>query len=367
MSRKVAPATAHVRTTITETIDRIHPPSEDVRRTIGALLDEKTKPRGSLGRLEELASRIAAIRGALPPRHPRAALVVAAADHGVAAEGVSAYPQSVTAEMLANFDGGGAAACVLARDVGARLVVVDAGVIDPPVTHDIRCDVVDGVRGTSDMTIGPAMDPSTLAGLIARGIELADELAGDGIEIVALGDMGIANTTAAGAICAALLPASPVVVCGPGTGVDDDGVRRKIDVVRRSLAANGLDNLRSMREPLETLASVGGLEIAYLVGVILGGAACRIPVVLDGFVTGAAALAAARLAPPAVGSMIAATRSPEPGHNLVLDDLGLDPLLDLGLRLGEGSGAALALSLVNASTALLSDMATFDAAGVSRA
>jgi nicotinate-nucleotide--dimethylbenzimidazole phosphoribosyltransferase len=364
VSGKVAGDTAHVRTTITETIARIRPPSDDVRRTVESLLDEKTKPRGSLGRLEELVSRIAAIRGALPSRHARAALVVAAADHGVAAEGVSAYPQSVTA---ANFDEGGAAACVLARDVGARLVVVDVGVIDPPLTGDIRCDVVDGVRGTSDMTIGPAMDPSTLAGLIARGIKLADELAGEGMEIVALGDMGIANTTAAGAICAALLPADPAGVCGPGTGVDDDGVRRKVDVVRRSLAANVLDDVRSKREPLETLASVGGLEIAYLVGVILGAAACRIPVVLDGFVTGAAALAAARLAPPAVDSMIAATRSPEPGHNLVLDDLGLDPLLDLGLRLGEGSGAALALLLVNASTALLSDMATFDAAGVSRA
>jgi nicotinate-nucleotide--dimethylbenzimidazole phosphoribosyltransferase len=364
---KVAGDTAHVRTTITETIARIRPACDDVRRTVEALLDEKTKPRGSLGRLEELVSRIAAIRGAVPPRHPRAALVVAAADHGVAAEGVSAYPQSVTAEMLANFDAGGAAACVLARDVGTRLVVVDVGVIDPPVTHDIRCDVVDGVRGTSDMTIGPAMDPSTLAGLLARGIELADELAADGIEIVAVGDMGIANTTAAGAICAALLPADPAGVCGPGTGVDDDGVRRKVDVVRRTLAVNGLDDVRSKRDPLETLASVGGLEIAYLVGVLLGAAACRMPVVLDGFVTGAAALAVARLAPPAVDSMIAATRSPEPGHNLVLDDLGLDPLLDLGLRLGEGSGAALAMSLVNASTALLSDMATFDAAGVSRA
>jgi nicotinate-nucleotide--dimethylbenzimidazole phosphoribosyltransferase len=366
--RERAPGdTAHVRTTITETIARIRPPNDHVRRTVEALLDEKTKPRGSLGRLEELVFRIAAIRGAVPSRHPRAALVVAAADHGVAAEGVSAYPQSVTAEMLANFDAGGAAACVLARDVGARLVVVDVGVIDPPVTHDIRCDVVDGVRGTNDMTIGSAMDPSTLAGLMARGIELADELDRDGTEIVALGDMGIANTTAAGAICAALLPADPAVVCGPGTGVDDDGIRRKVDVVRRSLAVNGLGDVRSKRDPLETLASVGGLEIAYLVGVILGAAACRMPVVLDGFVTGATALAAARLAPPAVDSMIAATRSPEPGHNLVLDDLGLDPLLDLGLRLGEGSGAALALPLVNASTALLSDMATFEAAGVSRA
>lgn len=367
MTGTVAGDTEHVRAIIDQAIARIRPPSDDVRRTVEALFDDKTKPRGSLGRLEELVSRIAAIRRAVPRRRPHAALVVAAADHGVAAEDVSAYPQGVTAEMIANFDAGGAAACVLARNVGARLVVVDVGVIDPPVTGDIRCDVVDEVRGTSDMAVGPAMAPSTMARLVARGVDLADELASEEIEIVAVGDMGIANTTAASAICAALLPADPAGVCGPGTGVDDDGVRRKVDVVRRSLAANGLDDSRTTHEPLRTVASVGGLEIAYLVGVILGAAACNTPVVLDGFVTGAAALAATRLAPPAVDSMIAATRSPEPGHTLVLDDLGLDPLLDLRLRLGEGSGAALALSLVNASVALLTDMATFDGAGVSRA
>ena len=352
---------------VADTIARIAAPRDDVRRRVEALLDQKTKPRGSLGRLEELACRIGAIRNEVPTRRLHAAVVVAAGDHGVAAHGVSAYPQNVTAQMLSNFDAGGAAACVLARQVAARLVVVDVGVIDPADTRGIRHDVVDGVCITDDMTTGPAMAQPTVAALLARGIALADELSDQGIEILAVGDMGIGNTTAASAISAALLPADPEHVCGPGTGLDDDGVRHKVDVVRRSLAANGLDALGAARDPTTVLAAVGGLEINYLVGVILGSAVRRTPVLLDGFVTGAAALAAARLAPPAVHSMIAGTRSPEPGHALVLDELGLEPLLDLRLRLGEGSGAALALSLVNASIALLSDMATFDSAGVSRA
>jgi nicotinate-nucleotide--dimethylbenzimidazole phosphoribosyltransferase len=352
---------------VAETIARIRPPSRDVRRTVAALLDSKTKPKGSLGRLEDLACRIAAVRGEVPRGRPRAAVVVVAADHGVAVERVSAYPAEVTAQMLVNFDAGGAAIGVLTREVGARLVVVDAGVVDPPVTVGVRCDVVDGVRGTENIARGPAMRRSTLAGLLARGIDLADELANDAIEIVAVGDMGIANTTAASAVCAALLPTDPIAVSGPGTGLDGGGVRHKVEVVRRSLVANGLADRSPTRAPLSVLAAVGGLEIAYLVGVILGAAARRVPVILDGFVTGASALAAARLAPVVVDSMIAGTRSPEPGHALVLEALGLDPLLDLGLRLGEGSGAALALSLVNASVALLLEMATFESAGVSRA
>ena len=177
--------------------------------------------------------------------------------------------------------------------------------------------------------------------------------------------MGIGNTTAASALCAALLPADPSLVCGPGTGLDGDGVARKADVVRRALAANGLEG--GSIAPIPALASVGGLEIAFLAGVILGAASRRVPVLLDGFVTGAAALVAATIAPAAAGAMVAATRSPEPGHSLVLDRLGLEPLLDLGLRLGEGSGAALALPLVRSAVAILTDMATFEAAGVSRA
>lgn len=336
-------------------------------RDVGAqtvrLLDAKTKPPGSLGRLEELACRLAAIRGRMPegPLHP--AIVVAAADHGVAVRGVSAYPIEVTAQMLANFAGGGAAICVLAREAGARLVVVDAGVIGGAAVDGVRTEVVDGVRCTDDLTMGPAMSRSTATGMIERGIALAEGLAAEGVQILGLGEMGIANTTSASALTAALLPAEPSLVCGPGTGIDDAGLARKVDAVRRGLAANGLP--RPDADPADVLSAVGGLEIAFLVGVTLGAAARRIPVLLDGFVSSVAALVACGFREAAAASLVAATRSPEPGHALVLERLGLEPLLDLGLRLGEGTGAALALPLVRSSIAILTDMATFDAAGVS--
>jgi nicotinate-nucleotide--dimethylbenzimidazole phosphoribosyltransferase len=337
-------------------------PDLDVAAETARLLDAKTKPPGSLGRLEDLACRIAAIRGAVPEGPLEPGMVVAAADHGVAARGVSAYPQKVTAQMLATFAGGGAAIGVLARQAGARLVVVDAGVVGGATVAGVRSEIVDGVRGTDDLTLGPAMTRSTAVGLIERGIALAGELADDGIGIVGLGEMGIANTTSASALAAALLPAEPSAVCGPGTGVDDEGVSRKVEAVSRGLA---MLEPRTDSDPVGVLAAVGGLEIAFLVGVILGAAARRVPVLLDGFITGSAALVAARLHEPCAGSLIAATRSPEPGHALVLDALGLDPLLDLRLRLGEGTGAALALPLVRGAIAVLTDMATFDAAGVS--
>ena len=336
-------------------------------RDVGAqtvrLLDAKTKPPGSLGRLEELACRLAAIRGRMPegPLHP--AIVVAAADHGVAARGVSAYPFEVTAQMLSNFAGGGAAICVLAREAGARLVVVDAGVIGGAAVAGVRTEVVDGVRCTEDLTVGPAMSRSTAIGMIERGIALAEGLAAEGVQILGLGEMGIANTTSASALTAVLLPAEPSLVCGPGTGIDDAGLARKVDAVRRGLAANGLP--RPDAEPADVLSAVGGLEIAFLVGVTLGAAARRIPVLLDGFVSTVAALVAYGFREAAAASLVAATRSPEPGHALVLERLGLEPLLDLGLRLGEGTGAALALPLVRSSIAILTDMATFDAAGIS--
>jgi nicotinate-nucleotide--dimethylbenzimidazole phosphoribosyltransferase len=336
-------------------------------RDVGAqtmrLLDAKTKPPGSLGRLEELACRLAAIRGRMPERPLHPAIVVAAADHGVAARGVSAYPIEVTAQMLSNFAGGGAAICVLAREAGARLVVVDAGVIGGAAVDGVRTEVVDGVRCTEDLTVGPAMSRSTATGMIERGIALAEELAAEGVQILGLGEMGIANTTSASALTAALLPAEPSLVCGPGTGIDDAGLARKVDAVRRGLAANGLP--RPDAEPADVLSAVGGLEIAFLVGVTLGAAARRIPVLLDGFVSSVAALVAYGFREAAAASLVAATRSPEPGHALVLERLGLEPLLDLGLRLGEGTGAALALPLVRSSIAILTDMATFDAVGVS--
>jgi len=349
------------------TLASIRPADPAAANEAGRILDAKTKPPGSLGRLEDLARRLSAIRGAVPAAPLRPAVVVAAADHGVWIEGVSPYPQAVTSQMLTNFVTGGAAVAVLARQAGARLIVVDAGVRSGPSAADgIRSEVVDGVRGTGNIVAGSAMPRDVAVRLIERGTALVHELADDGVDVVAIGDMGIANTTAASACCAALLPAPVDSVCGPGTGLDDAGVARKACVVRAALAVNGLAG-SDVVDPLRVLAAVGGLEIALLVGVILGAAARRMPVVLDGFVTGAAALVAARLAPSAVDAMIAATRSPEPGHALVLERLGLQPLLDLGLRLGEGSAAALALPIVRASVALLLEMATFDHAEVSRA
>ena len=226
-----------------------------------------------------------------------------------------------------------------------------------------RSEIVDGVRGTDDLTLGPAMSRSTAIGAIERGIALAGELADDGVEIVGLGEMGIGNTTAASALTAALLTADVERVCGRGTGLDDEGIERKIDAVREGLAVNGLPSPDAV--PADVLAAVGGLEIAFLVGVCLGAAARRLAILLDGFITSAAGLIAAGMQPASVGSMIAATRSPEPGHALLLEALGLEPLIDLRLRLGEGTGAALALPLVRSAVAILTDMATFDSAGVS--
>lgn len=307
---------------------------DDARRAY----DSKTKPRGSLGRLEDLGSRLAGIRGFVPERLD-AAIVVAAGDHGVAAEGVSAYPQEVTAQMVANFASGGAAVNVLARSAGARLLIEDRGV----------------GSGTNNIAAGPAMTAAEVERELAAGAKLAGEL---DVDVVGLGEMGIANTTSASALTAALLGVDAALVCGRGTGLDDDGVARKIEVVRRALAVN------DGRDPLTAL---GGFEIAFLAGVVLGCERNHVAVLLDGFITGAAALAAARISPSAVDVLIASHRSPEPGHALILDALGLDPILDLGLRLGEGSGAALALPILHASVAILAEMATFGDAGVTDA
>jgi nicotinate-nucleotide--dimethylbenzimidazole phosphoribosyltransferase len=349
------------------TIGSIRPADDEVAREVARRLDAKTKPPGSLGRLESLACRLGAIRGRVPEEPLAAAVVVAAADHGVWDESVSPYPRAVTAQMLMNFADGGAAVSVLTHVAGARLVVVDAGVVGASPIPGIRSVVVDGLRGTANILKAPAMPEHVAVGLIEAGISLARELADDGIDLIGVGDMGIANTTAASALCAALLPAAPASVCGPGTGLDDAGVAHKIEVVEAALEAHGPAVRREPADPLRALTSVGGLEVAFLVGVILGAAARRVPVLLDGFVTGAGALAAVGLAPAARDALIAATRSPEPGHTLVLQRLELDPLLDLELRLGEGSAAALAIPLVRAAGAIVSRMATFESAGVSRA
>ena len=339
----------------------IRPVDEETRAAARAELDRKTKPRGSLGRVEDLAARFAAIRGTVTPEAVRAAIVVVAADHGVAAEGVSAYPQAVTRQMLANFASGGAAICVLARLAGAELVVVDAGVVEAYPDTRVR-DLRLG-PGTANATLTAAMSREQSLEALDRGAELARELLERGANVVALGDMGIANTTSAAAVASALLGCDAAEMCGPGTGLDAAGVSRKVDVVRRMLDRN---RPRS-DDPLDVLALVGGFEIGVLAGVALGAAAGGAAVVLDGVITGAAALLAARLEPDAAGYFIASHLSPEPGHAAILRGLELEPLLDLALRLGEGSGAALALPLVSAAREILVEMATFERAGVTDA
>lgn len=350
-------------------------PSDAIERTVARVpgsdsaaaaaaqrsLDAKTKPRGSLGRLEELACRLAGIRGEANPGALDPAIVVCAADHGIAAEGVSAFPPQVTEQMLRNFAAGGAAVCVLARQAGARLEVADVGVLQPVSDPAI---VSRRVRpGTANAAHGPAMTEAEMRQAVGTGIELADRLAAEGIGLVAMGEMGIGNTTAASALTAALLRVSPDGVCGRGTGIDDAGLARKRATVWKMLEAN----VASPYDPLGAVAAVGGLEIAALVGLVLGCAANRVPVLVDGFITAAAAMAAVCVEERCGEVLIASHLSPEPGHRLLLDYLHLEPLLDLGLRLGEGSGAALALPLVAAATAILDEMATFESAGVSDA
>jgi nicotinate-nucleotide--dimethylbenzimidazole phosphoribosyltransferase len=343
-----------------ELLARIQPVDPAARVAAERMLDAKTKPRHSLGRLEELAASIVAIRGFVPAAF-EAAIVVAAGDHGVAAEGVSAYPQEVTAQMVLNFAGGGAAINVLARQAGARLIVVDAGVA-VPVEHELVRPLRVG-PGTANLALGPAMPVELAQKALVAGVGLADELAALGVDGIALGEMGIGNTTSASALVGALLGVEPATVCGRGTGLDDEGVARKAATVERALAVNEID----ANDPLAVLAALGGFEIALLVGVALGCAANRVVCVLDGFITSAAALVAARLAPGAFAAMIASHRSTEPGHAIVLDALGLEPVLDLGLRLGEGSGAALALPILRSAVAVLNEMATFADAGVTDA
>ncbi len=336
----------------------IRPVDDSIIAAARRELDSKTKPRGSLGRLEELAARIAGIRGDIAPEPLKAAIVVAAADHGLTAEGVSAYPQDVTRQMLSNFASGGAAVSVLARALETTLVVVDAGVVEPIHHPDVR-DLRIGA-GTGNATAGPAMTRDQATTAIRHGRELSHELSRQGVTLIAVGEMGIGNTTSASALACALLPADPRTMCGPGTGLDRDGIAHKASVVARMLERNQPD----ASDPLGALAAVGGFEIALLVGVALGSAEERAAVLLDGFITGVAALVAADLAPDVRGYLIASHRSPEPGHDPVLEALGLEPLLDLGMRLGEGSGAALALPLAAAARAILVEMATFEVAGV---
>ncbi|HZP95544.1 MAG TPA: nicotinate-nucleotide--dimethylbenzimidazole phosphoribosyltransferase [Candidatus Limnocylindria bacterium] len=354
--RSPAPWPAPVR----ELVARIGALDRDAMATARAREDELTKPQGSLGRLESVAVHVAGITGNARPTLPRKAVVVMAADHGVAAEGVSAYPQDVTAQMVLNFLRGGAGISVLARAAGARVIVVDMGVAaDLPAHPDLYVRRVG--RGTRNMAEGPAMSREEACRAIEAGAAILEEQAGLGLDLVATGEMGIANTTAASAIVSSItrLPAARVV--GRGTGIDDNGLARKIAVIEDALALNRPDP----DDALDVLAKVGGFEIAGLVGLILAAAGRRIPVVVDGFISGAAALVATEIAPSARDFLIAAHRSVEVGHQAVLERLALDPLLDLDLRLGEGTGAAIAMQLIDDALRVLDEMATFTDARVS--
>ena len=322
--------------------------------------DRLTKPRGALGALEDVSIRLAGLAGRCPPPPPRpAAVAVFAADHGVHAQGVTPWPQEVTAQMVANFLAGGAAVNVFARQMGAQVLVVDVGVAGqlPPGPGLLVAKVR---PGTGDLSVQPAMTREEAIQAVEVGIEVAHRLVDEGARILLTGDMGIANTTASAALIAVFTGADPAEVTGRGTGIDDDTLVRKTAVVRRALARHELQPA----DPIGVLAAVGGLEHAALAGFILGAAAVRVPVVLDGVIAGAAALVAAALAPAAVDACVAGHRSAEPGHAYALASLGLRPLVDLELRLGEGTGAVLALPLVQAAVAALTDMATFDSAGV---
>ena len=347
--------------TLAETRARIVPADVAAMQRAAARHLTLTKPPGSLGRLEAVSIQLAGIFGTDRPVIRNSAVIVAAGDHGVVAQGVTGYPQAVTAQMVANFLAGGAAVSVMSRLLGVRQIVVDAGIAADELPPHPELRVLRAGRGTGDISRGPAMSREQAQRCVEAGAGLAAEAADAGADLIATGEMGIGNTTAASAISAVLTAGTPEHVTGPGTGRTPDQLRHKVAVVRRALQRNAPDP----GDPLGVLAKVGGFEIGVLAGVVLGAACRRRAVVLDGFIAGAAALLAQGLCPPVRDYLIAAHRSAEPGHRAVLARLGLDPLLDLELRLGEGTGALLALPIVTAAAACLTQMATFAQAGVS--
>lgn len=319
-----------------------------------------TKPAGALGRLEELSIQLAGITGVLRPPLRPCRVIVCAGDHGVTEEGVSAYPADVTAQMVHNFLAGGAAINVLARQFGADVTVVDVGVRSELPDHP-RLVKAKIRPGTANFLHTPAMTRAEAVAAIEVGINVAQAAIADGVHVLVTGDMGIGNTTASAAIAAALTGQPAVEVTGLGTGIGRDGWRHKVEVVARAIEVQ----LPDEQDPLDVLSKVGGLEIGAIAGVVLAAAAAHLPVLIDGVIATAGAAIATRLAPAARSFMIAGHQSLEPGHRVLLDYLDLRPLMSLDLRLGEGTGALLALPLLDAAVALLNEMATFSDAGVS--
>jgi nicotinate-nucleotide--dimethylbenzimidazole phosphoribosyltransferase len=345
---------------IDSTISNIRPLDKEAMSKARERQDNLTKPAGSLGRLEDFSVRMAGIQAKALPQIKQKAIIVMAADHGVVAEGTSAYPQEVTAQMVLNFLHGGAAINVISRQIWARVIIVDIGVKgDLEPTPQLISRKIG--QGTRDMCLFPAMTSGEAIQAVETGIEIVTAEIQKGLDIVAPGEMGIGNTTASAAICAVMTGRKAAEVTGRGTGLDDTQLKHKVEMVEKALALHKPDAGR----PLEVLAKVGGYEIGGLTGVILGAAAHRVAVVVDGFISGAAALLAAGLCPGVRDYLFAGHTSVEKGHKYLLQHLGLKPLLDLDLRLGEGTGAALGMCLVETSCRILSEMATFNEAGVS--
>jgi nicotinate-nucleotide--dimethylbenzimidazole phosphoribosyltransferase len=345
---------------LTRTIESIKPPDKAAMDEARARQDTLTKPAGSLGRLEELSIQIAGIQRKARPTIEKKAMITMAGDHGVVAEKVGNWPQEVTAQMVDNFLRGGAGINVLARHSGARIVFVDMGVASDLKPHP-QLMVKKVGHGTANICRGPAMTEAQAVEALEAGIEIVNGEAKKGLDIVGTGDMGIGNTTASSAIFAAMTGLPPEKVTGRGTGLTDEQLIHKTDCIRRALDCNKPDKSK----PVEVLAKVGGFEIGGLAGVMLGAAAKRIPVVIDGFISGAAALIAMGLAPQIKDYIIAGHVSAEAGHAAMLKYMGLRPLLSLDLRLGEGTGAALGIFIAEAAVRTLNEMSTFAEAGVS--
>ena len=346
--------------TLQETLNSIHPVDHSLAPAIQAHLDDLTKPQGSLGRLEEFVMRYGLATQTVKPAIPKCRIYCFAGDHGVADEGVSAFPKAVTPQMVFNMLAGGAAINVFAHHAGADLKIVDMGVdadfADAPglLKHKVA-------RGTANLTKGPAMTVAETIRALETGIELARQAHTLRITLLGTGDMGIANTTPATALFAAYLGLEPADITGRGTGVDDARLQHKIAVIEKGLAVNKA----SLKDPLSILAAVGGLEIAGIAGLVLGGAANRIPVVVDGFISTAGALAAMKLQPAVADYVFFSHLSEERGHRAVMKALDIKPILDLNMRLGEGTGGALAMTLITAAIKMANQMATFSSAHVS--
>jgi nicotinate-nucleotide--dimethylbenzimidazole phosphoribosyltransferase len=345
---------------LSNTIKMIKPLDEKAMAEARARQDTLTKPRGSLGRLEDLSVQLAGIQGKPIPELKHKAIIMMAADHGVVAEGVGNWPQEVTAQMVENFLRGGAGINVMAAQAGARNVIVDMGVATA-LESNPRLMSRKIAPGTGNIASGPAMTVKQAAKAVETGIEIVNDEVARGLDIVGTGDMGIGNTTASSAICIIMTGKQAAEVTGRGTGITDEQLMHKIDVVNKAVEVNKPDPSR----PLEVIAKIGGFEIGGLAGVMLGAAAQRIPVVIDGFISGAAALLAVTLSPGLKGYLIPSHISAETGHGVILEHLELKPLLNLGMRLGEGTGAALGIYLCETAVKILTGMSTFSEAGVS--